>query len=62
MQHLKKQFQTQNKPRNDWEESFRKMHLMGDDNLIDSNVASTEWDEFNWTWEDINANSNPNDK
>ena len=38
------------------------MHLMGDDNLIDSNVASTEWDEFNWTWEDINANSNPNDK
>lgn len=36
------------KPRKDWEDSFQKMTVNQDDQLIES--TSTEWDNEEWEW------------
>jgi antitoxin MazE len=39
------------RPREGWDEAFRKMALAGDDRLLDGDLASTSrWDESEWQW------------
>ena len=39
------------KARAGWNQAFEQMHRHGDDQLIDSDAASTsQWDRKNWTW------------
>jgi antitoxin MazE len=37
------------RPRQGWEEKFRSMHELGDDQSVD-NFPSTAWDETEWEW------------
>jgi antitoxin MazE len=38
-------------PRADWEKSFKKMRLKGDDELLDKDAElEPEWDEEEWQW------------
>jgi antitoxin MazE len=38
-------------PRQDWEQAFQRMAALGDDALLDPEVAaSTTWDEVEWEW------------
>ena len=38
-------------PRADWEESFEKMRLRGDDVLLDNGTElESEWDKTEWQW------------
>ncbi len=37
------------RPRQGWEESFRRMAEAGDDKLLDAPVA-THWDKASWRW------------
>jgi antitoxin MazE len=38
-------------PRADWEESFEKMRLRGDDALLDNGTElESEWDQEEWQW------------
>jgi antitoxin MazE len=40
------------RPRDGWDEQFRRMAERGDDGLLDAEVASlTEWDVDEWEWE-----------
>jgi antitoxin MazE len=38
------------RPRAGWEVSFRRMAELGEDRLLDSEVAATKWDEAEWEW------------
>jgi hypothetical protein len=38
------------RPREGWEEQFRKMHALGDDRLIEMPPPSA-WDECEWEWD-----------
>lgn len=39
------------RPREGWEDSFRRMASRGDDRLLDEKVSShTRWDEEEWQW------------
>ena len=39
------------KPRADWEKSFEKMRLRGDDVLLDKGAdLESEWDQEEWRW------------
>lgn len=39
------------KPRADWEKSFEKMQLRGDDELFDKETEiELEWDQEEWKW------------
>jgi antitoxin MazE len=38
-----------NSPRSNWSESFKRMALEGDDELIDFNSAN-KWDDKEWEW------------
>src|SRR5437867_2001931 len=39
------------RPREGWDDAFRKMALAGDDRLLDGDLASTSrWDENEWQW------------
>jgi antitoxin MazE len=38
------------RPRQGWENAFRKMARAGDDALLDAEIASTVWDEEQWEW------------
>jgi hypothetical protein len=33
-----------------WEEQFQQMTSQGDDQLLDSNLLTTTWDEEEWEW------------
>jgi antitoxin MazE len=33
-----------------WAASFEKMAAVGDDALLDGDVAGSEWDDSEWTW------------
>ncbi len=33
-----------------WEEQFRQMAACGDDQLLDQDLTSTNWDETEWEW------------
>ena len=38
-------------PRQGWEEAFREMAKLGDDQLLDGDVPSTtRWDQDEWQW------------
>ena len=38
-------------PRADWEKSFEKMRLRGDDVLLDEGIElESEWDKEGWQW------------
>ena len=38
-------------PRADWEKSFKKMRLRGDDVLLDDGTElDSEWDQTEWQW------------
>ena len=37
-------------PRADWPEQFRQMAERGDDQLLDPDVALTEWEATEWQW------------
>ncbi|MCD6116546.1 AbrB/MazE/SpoVT family DNA-binding domain-containing protein [bacterium] len=41
------------RPRSSWRESFQRMHLKSDDQLLDGNeiVFQTSWDRDEWIWE-----------
>ncbi|MEX0680745.1 MAG: AbrB/MazE/SpoVT family DNA-binding domain-containing protein [Balneolales bacterium] len=41
-----------NGPRRNWDQAFRKMAELGDDQLLDKDFAETpsEWDESEWSW------------
>ena len=39
------------RPREGWDEAFRRMALAGDDRLLDGDLTSTsKWDESDWQW------------
>ena len=39
------------KPRQGWEEAFRRMHQHGDDALLDrESLPATKWDRTEWRW------------
>ncbi len=38
------------RPRADWADQFRQMAERGDDHLLDSHVALTEWEATEWQW------------
>lgn len=42
--------QAAKKPRAGWDEAFRAMAENGDDQMIDGDAPSTQWDETEWTW------------
>jgi antitoxin MazE len=37
-------------PRQNWEEQFQQMAAQGDDQLFDSALLTTTWDEEEWEW------------
>ena len=37
-------------PRQNWEEQFQQMVAQGDDQLLDSDLLATTWDEEEWEW------------
>jgi len=37
-------------PRQNWEEQFQQMAAQGDDQLLDSELLPTAWDEEEWEW------------
>ena len=37
-------------PRLEWETAFAKMSEQREDELLDSNTMSTDWDEEEWEW------------
>jgi len=37
-------------PRQNWEEQFQQMAAQGDDQLLDSDLLTTIWDEEEWEW------------
>lgn len=38
-------------PRQGWEEKFQEMAVLGDDRLLDGELANqSEWDEKEWQW------------
>ena len=40
------------RPRQGWEDALRRMALLGDDELLDGEVATSEaFDEESWEWE-----------
>ena len=39
-----------NKPRQGWEDAFRRMHQQGDDRLLDQKSPATKWDRTEWRW------------
>jgi antitoxin MazE len=38
------------RPRADWADQFRQMAEHGDDQLLDSDAATTEWEATEWQW------------
>ena len=38
------------RPRADWADQFRQMAERGDDHLLDSDLALTEWEATEWQW------------
>ena len=39
------------RPRSGWDEAFRRMAEVGDDELLDrENLGQTEWDQTEWEW------------
>jgi len=38
------------KPRQGWEDAFRRMHQHGDDRLLDQKSPATKWDRTEWRW------------
>lgn len=36
--------------RHGWEEQFQQMAVAVDDQLLDDDMISTEWDSENWSW------------
>jgi antitoxin MazE len=38
------------RPRADWEAAFQAMAAAGDDVLLDPEIASSEWDDQEWSW------------
>jgi antitoxin MazE len=38
------------RPRADWAHQFRQMAEHGDDQLLDSDAAMTEWEATEWQW------------
>ena len=39
-----------NKVRGGWEEAYKNMAEIGDDDLIDQANIQTAWDEYEWEW------------
>ena len=37
-------------PRAGWAEQFRQMHEQGDDELLDPDLTSSEWEATEWEW------------
>jgi antitoxin MazE len=38
------------RPRHGWDEAFRRMGKRGDDELLDLDQVSNNWDEAEWQW------------
>ena len=39
------------KPREGWDEAFREMARLGDDELLEDAPSSSSWDEEEWEWQ-----------
>ncbi len=38
------------RPRDGWDEAFRRMAESGDDAMLDGDASMSEWDDTEWEW------------